>query len=164
MQATGRLDRRTIRDIINNPHDALFRGLISDDLRAHALIRDHLPGSIFGIPARGVVRQVSLAFVDGFLRQSFADGVFEIGGTPGKPERAAILEHKRKAARMTLEQLVGYVISVARHYAANGVWPEIVVLVIHTGPRALASPGSGTVGRRGYVLSGEKWSPSPLCP
>ena len=43
MQRKIGLDPERIRALIDKPHDALFRALISDPARADALIREHFP-------------------------------------------------------------------------------------------------------------------------
>ena len=133
MQAMTGLPPADIREFTRNPHDALFRALIRDETRVRPLLRENLPAELLHLLEGRDVRTVNTAFVDGLLRQTFADGVFEIGGHPGRPDVVALIEHVWKTGWRTFLQLVGYLISAAKQYDDQGVRPTIVVVVIHTG-------------------------------
>ena len=56
------------RSVPANPHDSLFRALVSDPGRAAALIRDHLPKRIVGLLADTPPAPLDGSFVDETLR------------------------------------------------------------------------------------------------
>ena len=95
MNAAAKLDPKRIRDLIRQPHDALFRALISDPVRADALIRDHAPDSLRSRMEGVRARPGIAAAVSPLLGQTFPDGVFEFGGSAGRPDLTVACEHKR---------------------------------------------------------------------
>ena len=135
-----RLGKRDVRALSRFPHDALFQALIRDERRAGALLRDHVP-LLHRLKGRAL-RHSSVVLVDEDLKQSIADGVFEIGGPPGRPECIVIVEHKRTLDRVTFHQLNGYFTGAARRYAERGVFPAMAVFVVYTGVKRWNIPGA----------------------
>ena len=86
-------DSSALRAFTRHCHDAFFRAILSDSERANALIRAHWPKALRwmleGEPARPI--DPSLVHVD--LRQTRADKVYLVGGTPDKPNAVAPIEH-----------------------------------------------------------------------
>ncbi len=93
MPAMPQPDASALRAFTRHCHDAFFRAILSDSERANALIHAHWPRTLRwmleGEPARPI--DPSLVHVD--LRQTRADKVYLVGGTPDQPIAVAPIEH-----------------------------------------------------------------------
>ena len=134
MQPTPVLDPERIRELVATPHDALFRGLISDAARADALIREHFPERLKCRLAGGPARQGMVGQVDSLLRQTFPDGVFMFGGSPGKPETVVITEAKHGVGPDVVEQLGGYLFGNRRYWLEQGARPHVMTMLVTMDP------------------------------
>ena len=144
MNAAAKLDPKRIRDLIRQPHDALFRALISDPERADALIRDHAPDSLRSRMEGVRARPGIAAAVSPLLGQTFPDGVFEFGGSAGRPDLAVACEHKRDPKWHVIDQLAVDAAGIRQRYREAGVRPKLVLMLVTTGPapvRALWAAG-----------------------
>ena len=70
MQRKIGLDPERIRALIDRPHDALFRALISDPARADALIRKHFPAPLRHLLGDTRARPGFVGQVDAHLRRA----------------------------------------------------------------------------------------------
>ena len=145
MQATPDTFLPTLRELAAHPHDALFRTLISDPRRADALIRDHFPDSIGQLLTGSPARPGATGFAGPDLGQFFVDGLFEFGGLPGRPALVVVMEHKRTPGPAVVEQLALYALLAGRHYRDADDDPEVVPMLVSTGPAPRRPPW---VGRR----------------
>ena len=86
-------DASALRAFTRHCHDAFFRAILSDSDCANALIHANWPKTLRwmleGEPARPI--DPSLVHVD--LRQTRADKVYLVGGTPDQPIAVAPIEH-----------------------------------------------------------------------
>ncbi len=121
------------------PHDALFRALVSDPGRAAALLRDHLPERIAGLLAETPPRPVDGTFVDGDLRESRSDMLFEVELASGDPGLVYVLaEHKSHPDPGLPLQLAGYMVRIWTRWAGGQAarlraLPPIIPLVLYHG-------------------------------
>ena len=130
MQASPILHPERIRELIATPHDALFRALISNAARADALIRENFPGPLMHHLNGGPARPGFVGQVDPLLRQSYPDGVFEFGGSPGEPGAVVILEHLHTVRRDVVRRLAEYTLGVQRHWIQQGAEPMVVPMLV----------------------------------
>ena len=140
MNAAAKLDPKRIRDLIRQPHDALFRMLISDPERVDALIRDHAPDSLRyrmeGVQARPGIA----AAVSPLLEQTFPDGEVEFGGRAGRPDLAVACEYKRDPKWHVIDQLAVDAAGIRQRYREAGVRPKLVQTLFTTGPAPVRAP------------------------
>ena len=68
------------------------------------------------------------------------DGLFEFGGSPGRPDLVVVMEHKRTPGPAVVEQLARYEALVSRHYREAGAEPEVVSMLVSTGPAPRRAP------------------------
>ena len=149
MQRKIGLDPERVRALIDKPHDALFRALISDPARADALIRAHFPAPLRHLLEDTRARPGFVGQVDAHLRQAFADGVFELGGCPGMPKLVVPTEHKRAPRPEVVDQLADYTLGNRRRWKEVGVDPEIVPMLVTPDPAPTRAAWVGSVNKRG---------------
>ena len=133
MNAAAKLDPKRIRDLIRQPHDALFRALITDPERADALIRDHAPNSLRSRLVSVQAPPGIAAAVSPLLGQTFPDAVFEFVGSAGRPDLAVAFEHKRDPKRHVIDQLAVDAAGIGQRYREAGVWRILVLMLVTTG-------------------------------
>ena len=121
-------------------HDAFFRAICSDPVRADALIRAHWPPALRWLLQGDPARPADSVLVRSRLGQLRADGVFLVGGKGRKANAAAILEGKSGVDFRTPGQTGGYLGAVQEQLAGTGC-ELVLVLAFHTGPDAWNVPG-----------------------
>ncbi len=128
------------------PHDALFRAVLSDPVRARTFLRDHLPNEIAGLLADRPPRILDGSFVDEALRGSQSDLLMEVETAAGRPAFIyALLEHKSYPDPGAALQLAGYMIRIWLRYAQGRAerlrnLPPIVPMVLYSGKSRWAVP------------------------
>ncbi len=140
-------DQKSPSRVPAQPHDRLFRDMLSNSQRAMALLRDHLPKAI----AERLTSELRLqdgSFVDEALRGSQADRLFEATLTGDKPLLMYFLfEHKSSPDPNTPLQIAGYMINIWKRYAQDHPdrvhrLPAIIPLVFYHGARTWKVPTS----------------------
>ena len=114
-------------------HDAFFRAICCDPVRADALTRAHWPPVLRWLLQGGPARPADSVLVRGCLGQLGADGVFLVGGEGRKAKAAAILEGKSVVVFRTPGQTGGDLDAVQKQLARTGC-ELVLVLAFHTGP------------------------------
>ncbi len=140
-------DQKSPSRVPAQPHDRLFRDMLSNSQRAMALLHDHLPKEI----AERLTSELRLqdgSFVDEALRGSQADRLFEATLTGDKPLLMYFLfEHKSSPDPNTPLQIAGYMINIWKRYAQDHPdrvhrLPAIIPLVFYHGDRTWKVPTS----------------------
>ena len=121
-------------------HDAFFRAICSDPVRADALIRAHWPPALRWLLQGDPARPADSVLVRSGLGQLRADGVFLVGGEGRKAKAAAIIEGKSVVDFRTPGQTGGYLGTAQKQLAGSGC-ELVLVLAFHTGPDAWNVPG-----------------------
>ena len=151
MPAMDKLDTARIHDIIRQPHDALFRELIRDPERADVLIREHFPDTLRHLLNGARARHGVAASVSPLLEQAFPDGVFEFGGSPGRPGLALVMEHSRNIEWPVVDRLAAYVVGARRSYRQAGIRPDLIAMLVTTGSAPVQA--NWATGRKSGSLS-----------
>ncbi len=143
MAEKGKHTRERAGTVSSTEHDALFRTQVSDPGRAAALLRDHLPERIVGL-----LVETPLRLVDGSLRESRSDRLFEVELASGDPGLVHVLaEHGNRPDSGLPLQLAGYMVRIWTRYARGQTerlraLPPIIPLVLYHGePRWTVSDG-----------------------
>ena len=94
------------------PHDALFRGVVSDPKRATALLKEYLPAKVANVIDWSVAPQlIEGTFIDGDGARTQCDALFSMTLKTGKPLRIfALIEHKSTVDAITPLQILRYMI------------------------------------------------------
>ena len=122
-----------------NPHDKLFRALLSDPERAHDFLRDHLPNSIAGRLTNDLPEVMEGSFVDEALAGSQSDLLLKFRLASGGSAFAYLLaEHKSTPDPGLPLQLASYMVRIWKRHAGPSVarlraLPPIVPVVIYHG-------------------------------
>jgi len=139
-------ERGRRKGVTPSPHDAMFRALLSDPVRAQALLRDHLPNEIVGLLADKPPKILDGSFVDEALRGSQSDLLIEAETVTGQAAFVyALAEHKSYPAPGVVLQLAGYMIRIWQRYAKDQAerlrnLPPIIPLVLYSGQSRLMVP------------------------
>ena len=131
METTLRLDPETLRELRQDPDQALFRALYSDAERANILIRENVPEELHHLFQGNKATPANVPNADDPSRQTFIDGVFEIGGTDEKPNAVGMLAFVREWSPEAKNRLDRYLRSIMLHYASRGLKPRILPIVFH---------------------------------
>ena len=99
-------DANALRDFTRHCHDAFFRAILSDSERANALIHAHWPKTLRWMLAGEPARPIDPSLVHVNLRQTRADKVYLVGGTPDQPIAVAPIEHTSSPGPGTPEQVI----------------------------------------------------------
>ena len=117
----------------HNPHDALFRALLSDRRHAKAFVKEHLPRSIADRMADALPEIVDGSFLDEDLNRSQADLLLKISMISGDSQFVfAVAEHKSKPDSDVLLQVLAYICRVCAS-VLEGDAAKVVALVTYTG-------------------------------
>ncbi len=127
-------------DVTPTPHDALFRATFGQPRHAAAEQRAVLPAPVLAELALDTLAPLDGSFVDGELRSSCADLLFDVKlRTSGSGLVYFLIEHQSKPDRQMPLRLLQYMTQVwtrhaARHRAGARL-PPIVPVLIHHGPK-----------------------------
>ncbi len=122
-----------------NPHDALFRALLSDPERAGAFLREHLPNSIVGHLSDDPPEILEGSFVDDALAGSQSDLLMKLRLRSGGVAFAFVLaEHKSTPDPGLPLQLATYMVRIWKRHAGTETarlraLPPIVPIVLYHG-------------------------------
>ncbi len=106
----------------SQPHDTLFRAIVSAPPLAAALLTDYLPGELGTLldPA-APPEHVEGTFIDDEGARSQCDALFEARLATGEPLHIYVLaEHKSRVDGTTPLQLLGYIVNIWRRDLAGG--------------------------------------------
>ncbi|HZN41446.1 MAG TPA: Rpn family recombination-promoting nuclease/putative transposase [Planctomycetota bacterium] len=129
---------------IQNPHDALFRGVFADPQRTGELLRSVLHEDIVAATDWASLERVDASFVDEELRDHQADLLFRARLAGRTCTFYIVFEHKAGPARFGVFQLLRYVVRIweqcrAEDSAATHL-PLVLPILVHTGDGAWSSP------------------------
>jgi len=132
---------------IQNPHDALFRGVFGDPQRAAELLRsvmhDDLPAADWSS-----LERIDASFVDEELRDSQADLLFRAKVAARTCCFYILFEHKAGPARFAMFQLMRYVVRIWEQCRADDPaathLPLVLPILVHTGDGPWPSPSTLT--------------------
>ena len=143
-------DRRAERMATDlyNPHDLVFRAMLSDERRAQAVLQAHLEPWVAALLADEPPVALDGSFVDEDLRGSQSDKLFQVtlrGGEPGLVY--VLLEHKSSPDPGTALQVFRYKLRIWNAYAQGSrdrlrALPTIIPLVFYHGAEPWKAPGS----------------------
>ncbi len=128
-------------DVTPTPHDALFRSTFGQPRHAAAELRAVLPAPVLAELALDTLAPLDGAFVDGELRSSCVDLLFDVKLRTGGSGLVYffVIEHQSKPDRQMPLRLLQYMTQVwtrhaARHRAGKRL-PPIVPVLIHHGAK-----------------------------
>ena len=131
---------------IQNPHDALFRGVFADPKRAGELLRSVLHESIVAATDWSKLERVDTSFVDEELRDHQADLLFRAKVSGRTCYFYIVFEHKSGRARFAVFQLLRYVIRIWEQCRTDDPaathLPLVLPILVHTGDGQWASPST----------------------
>ncbi|MDE0239424.1 MAG: Rpn family recombination-promoting nuclease/putative transposase [bacterium] len=121
----------------SQPHDTLFRAIVSAPPLASALLADYLPGPLAALldPA-SPPEHVEGTFIDDEGARSQCDALFQVRLRTGDPLHIyVLLEHKSRIDEATPLQLLGYMVNIWRRdlVEGTGVPRPIIPLVFYHG-------------------------------
>jgi predicted transposase YdaD len=129
---------------IQNPHDALFRGVFGDPRRAAELLRAVLPQDIVAATDWSSLELADASFVDEELREHQADLLFRASLAGRTCFFYIVFEHKSGSAPFGVLQLLRYVIRIWERFRAENPdathLPLVLPILVHTGSGPWASP------------------------
>ncbi len=127
-----------------HPHDALFRQIFADPLRAAELARAALPADVAQAIDWATLAPVPASFVDAELRDHEADLLFTASAAGRSVLLYLLFEHKSVDERFTMFQLLRYVVRIwercrqeepgLRHL------PPVLPVLLHHGSAPWRSP------------------------
>ncbi len=146
-------------ELIDKPHDALFRALLSHPRRSWALLRAHLRSWTIEMLADESPVPLDPSFVGEDLRRSQGDKLLQVTLKNGEPGYVhVLLEHKSFPDAGVALQVWKYKVRIWEQYAQNqesklGALPTIIPVVFYHGSKEWTAPGSvremlGTKDRR----------------
>ena len=120
------------------PHDALFRGVVSDPKRATALLKEYLPAKVADVIDWSVAPElIEGTFIDGDGARTQCDALFSLKLKTGKPVRIfALAEHKSTVDVTTPLQILRYMSDIwsrDKESLRNGRLVPIVPIVFYHG-------------------------------
>ena len=124
---------------LHNPHDRLFRALLSDRERVRDLLRDHLPNSITGQLADTLPEIIEGSFVDEALAGSQSDLLLKVELAAGGEAFVYVLaEHKSTPDPYLPLQLASYMVRIWKRHAGTSAQgrrclPAIIPMVVYHG-------------------------------
>ncbi len=106
----------------SQPHDTLFRAIVSKPPLAAALLADYLPDSLAALlDPESPVDHVEGTFIDDEGARSQCDALFRARLRSGEPFHIyALIEHKSRVDEATPLQLLGYMVNIWRRDLAEG--------------------------------------------
>jgi predicted transposase YdaD len=120
---------------VPTPHDALFKRVFERREDAIGELKSILPAEVLELVDLGALQIVDRSFVDANLVERHTDQLYSvpIAGRPGFVY--LLFEHKSRAERWTLLQMLGYMVRVwqafLRDHPDADELPPIVPLVLH---------------------------------
>ena len=133
---------------VPNPHDTLFRALMSDPVHVQALLRDHLPNEIAGKLADTLPKIEDGTFIDEDRRSTQSDLLVTVKTVSGGSAFAYFLvEHKAYPDPGAVLQLIGYMVQIWQRHAQGKAerlrnLPPIIPMVFYTGQGRWTVPES----------------------
>ncbi len=127
---------------LHNPHDTLFRALLSDPGRARDFLRNHLPNRIAGQLAPAPPEILEGGFVDEALAGSQSDLLLKVALKAGTDAFVYVLaEHKSAPDPALPLQLASYMIRIWKRHAGTRAarlraLPPIIPVVVYHGAAA----------------------------
>ncbi len=124
---------------LHNPHDTLFRALLSDPGRAGDFLRDHLPNTIAGQLAPAPPEILEGSFIDEALAGSQSDLLLKVALKAGTNAFVYVLaEHKSAPDPALPLQLASYMIRIWKRHAGTRAarlraLPPIIPVVVYHG-------------------------------
>ena len=108
---------------MNTPHDELFRALLSDQGRASAFLRDHLPNEITAHLSDDPPELVEGTYIDEDLRATQSDVLLQVQSREGGEAFVYVLIEHKSAPDVALPlQLAGYMVQIwLRHAGGRGL-------------------------------------------
>ena len=119
-------------EIGRHVHDAFFRLMLSDPVRADAVLRTHWPNPLRSLLKGQPARPLDSALVRQNLQQFRTDSLFLIGGTGNRANAAVIPEQKFRPEKRTPRQTGGY-LRTARTVIPDSHQLWFLAMVFHTG-------------------------------
>ena len=124
--------------IVQQPHDRLFRVLLSKPDTAATLFRERLPKAVVDQLSSQPPELVEGSFIDGEFRKHLTDRLFKVLTKTGKPALVYILvEHKSKADNWIGYQFLRYEVrileQIMRQLKADALLPPIFPLIVYHG-------------------------------
>ena len=129
---------------LSSPHDALFRGVFGNPARAAELLCHLLPRRLARRIDWSSLRAVDRTFVDDALRRRHADLVFTARVSGRRTLIFLLLEHKSSPHRLTVFQVVVYIVRLwerwlAQHPHSKSL-PAVLPFVLAHGKRRWRAP------------------------
>ena len=128
---------------IQNPHDALFRGVFADPQRAAELLRGVMRKDLTATDWSSLER-LDASFVDEELRDHRADLLFRAKISRRTCYFYIVLEHKAGPVRYAVFQLMRYVVRIWEQFRTDEPTathlPLVLPILVHTGDGPWASP------------------------
>jgi len=123
---------------IAQPHDKLFKGLLSYRDVADALLRERLPPDFVAQLADGPPELADASFVDDQLREAVSDRIFRLRVRSREPRGAeCLMEHKSAPDPLVPLQLLRYMVCIwdraVRAGGGRDELPSIIPLVVYHG-------------------------------
>ncbi|MEO5332706.1 MAG: Rpn family recombination-promoting nuclease/putative transposase [Magnetococcus sp. YQC-5] len=130
---------------ISQPHDRLFRTLLSTPETAGALLREYLPPEVSRLLAPEPPQLVDGTFVEETLRPYFSDRLFEAKTISGKPICFyTLIEHKSyKEEKVGWQIYRGISAFFEQKTRENAQWnrlPAVMALLVYNGGREWCFP------------------------
>ena len=125
-------DFPAIEDIGRHLHDAFFRAMLADLVRADAVVRTHWPRQLRWLLDGAPVRPAHSQLVRCDLRQLRTDALFLVGGEGCRPGALFLSEHTFRAGAWVPGKMCGYARTVLDGYDVDET-PWLVSTVFDTG-------------------------------
>ena len=128
-------------DEIHHPHDLMVRAVLSDLAEATSFLQRHLPQEVSQALSWSTLKLLEGSFVDEHLRESEADGLYEVQHVSGEASVWVyiLLEHQSTPDRWMRFRLLKYCCRIwdlsFREYPDQRELPAIVPLVFYQGER-----------------------------
>lgn len=136
----------------DNPHDSVVRQTLGRPEVARGYFRHNLPEELLVRLDLATLERVQDSFIDPELHPSASDLLFTVdylpeGGSEAEPEKLLLyllIEHKSYPDRMTLFQLLRYIVRIWERYCAenrrNFLLPPVYPMILYHGMRPWPYP------------------------
>ncbi len=130
---------------ISQPHDGIFKTLLSDITVVRDFLAAHLPPSLLAYCDLSTLQLESSAFIEEKMQQHFSDMVYSMRAKRGRGYIYIILEHQSKGERMMPLRMLRYQLSAMQKHLdqkRSKRLPIVIPIVLYHGPKNRSYPHS----------------------
>ncbi len=124
--------------MISQPHDGIFKALLSDITIARDFMAAHLPPAVLERCALSTLRLENSAFIEDKIQQRFSDIVYSLRSKVGGAYIYIVIEHQNQAQRMMPLRMLRYQLGVMQKHLdqkRSKRLPIVISMVFYQGSK-----------------------------